>query len=231
MLECVSILVDRDQSTPPSCCSSAWSQILVSQLLTPFQPAWWQLCTGRASERVWSRPRVICRPRFPPSYSKTLPLPSCQRFRQQPCKNPALEANPSGPQYFHQKKKKKRKKQTKQQKQLLVCLSGLQSPLPGSCKRHALGRMASFQSLALCCMHMGQQQSPSVQCRPSIHYVFTIPSNPRSNKGSFYLVWDRARAGLGKVFLVGLEGGKVLMRVPRCWWASQVCREVTEQSS
>lgn len=108
MLECVSILVDRDQSTPPSCCSSAWSQILVSQLLTLFQPAWWQLCTGRASERVWSRARVICRPRFPPSYSKTLPLPSCQRFRQRPCKNPALEANPSGPQYFHQKKKKEK---------------------------------------------------------------------------------------------------------------------------
>lgn len=112
MLECVSILVDRDQSTPPSCCSSAWSQILVSQLLTLFQPAWWQLCTGRASERVWSRARVICRPRFPPSYSKTLPLPSCQRFRQRPCKNPALEANPSGPQYFHQKKKKGKSKQS-----------------------------------------------------------------------------------------------------------------------
>mgnify|MGYP001852814786 CR=1 FL=1 len=102
--------------------------------------------------------------------------------------------------------------------------------------------LCDFQDCEVPCLvaarHMPQEEWASFQPQGSgkallfgvgflIHYAFTIPSNPRSNKGSFYIIWDWAGWSLPS----WMGEGKVFMRVPGHWWASWICGEVTEQSS
>lgn len=195
----VSTLVDRDQSILPAVAPQHGPSSLQAN-------CWPLLSLPGGSCVVWSLGWLICRSRFPPLYSKMTHFSLLSKISLMARQKSSSGNNPLWALIFPPEKEKENK-----EAEVAICAPfRVVKSLAWRLKAQTLGRMASFQPLAFCCKWMGWWQSPSVQCRLAIHDAFTIPSNPRSNKGSFDIIWDWAGAGLGKVFPIAWEEERCL---------------------